>query len=313
MHRLGIYHGFLSPGYLFAAEDGLRIDHVWLGPLVGLVSPEAVLGNSGDLPGYLAPEILAWRSPPTLSSDVYGIGAVLYGCLTDKPPLDPEATQPFIQTEAPPTFGGVLGARPRAPLMTRKLEAFLVKTLQPDPFTRPRSMQELIAELESCNWPEDMVRTRVEDALQWQKQNRLADAYDALDRALELDPGNPLVHHARAEIFFLEGSPRWALEENAKALRVAPSGSVWFLHGQCHAAMEDYQQAEHAYRRGLEREDCSRGRYLLAKCLEKAGRHQHAVEQYRQAVQIAESVERNTVLVAEIQAGLSALLKRIQE
>jgi Tfp pilus assembly protein PilF len=52
---------------------------------------------------------------------------------------------------------------------------------------------------------------------------------------------------------------------------------------------------------------------LLAKCLEKAGRHQHAVEQYRQAVQIAESVERNTVLVAEIQAGLSALLKRIQE
>ena len=312
LHRVGIYHGFLAPRQLFSTDDGVWIDQVWLGSLVGLVHPDAVFAKSDDLPGYVAPETLAWRSPPSLSSDVYGVGAVLYGSLMGTPPLAPDAVREAISTGTTLTCRSLFGSRSRAPLMTCKLEALLGKLLQPDPLNRPRSMQEVIVELESCQWQEDMVRTLVEDARQYQKQNRLAEAYEALDRALQLDPGSPLVHHARAEIFFLEGSPRWALEENAKALLVAPSGSVWFLHGQCHAAMENYEQAEHDYRRGLELEDCSRGRYLLAKCLEKTGRNEHAIQEYRQAVRMAEQVERNTVLMAEIQESLSALQKRIQ-
>ena len=114
-------------------------------------------------------------------------------------------------------------------------------------------------------------------------------------------------------MFFLEGSPRWALEENERALQVTPSGAGWFLHGQCHAAMDDHVQAETCYQRGLEVDDCSRGRHLLARCLEQAGRHEQAVEQYRRAARMAEGLEGNTMLIAEIKADLSALLDRIRE
>ncbi|MHC4406035.1 MAG: serine/threonine protein kinase [Planctomycetota bacterium] len=312
LHRLGIYHGFLAPSHVFAEGDQWWIDQVWTGQLVGLVEIDDVLGGGGDLVGYLAPEILAWNSPPTLSSDIYGVGSILFGFLTGIPPIDPETARQMSHGAGAQVFRAVSGVRDRAEAVTRKLEAILVNALQPDPANRHRMMEELIGELDQCRWPDDMVLTLVDDARELQKHNRLMEAYDALDQALAVDPGNSAVHHARAEIFFLEGELKWALKENRRALETNPTASACFLHGQCLAAQEEYVEAEAYYRQGLERDDCSQGRHLLAKCLEKTGEHERAVQEYQYAVRIAEVIEHNTDRMQEIKADLSALLDRMK-
>ncbi|MEO8496726.1 MAG: hypothetical protein ABI614_16780, partial [Planctomycetota bacterium] len=179
------------------------IGKTWLGQIIGLADSEQTLVRHGDLCGYLAPEILAWQSPPTLAADVYGIGAILFGYLAGMAPVDPFPTHHM--------------------------------------------------------------------------QNKLIDAYESLDAALELDPGNPIVHHTRAEIFFLQGEPKWALKENERALSVDDSGTVHFLHGQCLVALADYANAERHLRQGLQKEESSRGRHVLASCLERAGQTKMAM------------------------------------
>ena len=95
-------------------------------------------------------------------------------------------------------------------------------------------------------------------------------------------------------------------------MEVIPTCPVWLLQGQCLAAMGNDDDAVWAFREGLAKEDCSRGRHLLAKSLERTGQHRAALEEYRQAAQIAELVERDQVRFQEINIDLSALLGKIK-
>ena len=311
LHQLGIYHGLLSPGCVYRAGEGWLLDEVWLGQLVGLIKGEQVLISRGELAGYLAPEVLAWRMPPTLASDIYGLGAVLYGAITGQPPLDPTATVDLARAAEPP-IRQPTGVRAKAPGISRRLEAILVKALHPDPSQRHRSLDQLIEELEKCRWPADAVETLVAEAREAQKLGRSHEAYECLNRALVLDPGNPLIHHVRAEIYFLDGDPKWALKENIKALQVEPTAPVLLLHGQCLVALARHEEAEELIREVLALEDSSRGRHMLAHCLEKIGRTTQAIAQLEQALAIA-TTERNSSLAETIQTQLSSLLSKHKE
>jgi tetratricopeptide (TPR) repeat protein len=88
---------------------------------------------------------------------------------------------------------------------------------------------------------------------------------------------------------------------------INPTASVWFLHGQCLASLGCYDHAEQHFRRGLELEDCSRGRHLLADCLEKVGRHGKAVEEYQRAAQIAEITERKRMRLKDVPEDLTTM------
>jgi tetratricopeptide (TPR) repeat protein len=203
--------------------------------------------------------------------------------------------------------------RDECPFLTRRLEGILLKALHSDPLQRHRSLEQFAQDIAQCRWPVDLVNTLVEDARLFQQQGKLAQAYDALDRALKYDPGNHVVHSTRAEIFFLEGDPKWALIENSKALDVEPTAGALLLHGQCLLALNEYKEAEVYFRRSLELDSSSRGRLLLAKCLEKLGQDDQAVGEYQVAVRLALSVEHNSVLVDSINEDLTALLKRMNE
>ena len=122
MHGLGVYHGLLAPAYVFLVDDAWQLDHIWLGPLVGQVPPEKVFKTGSEIPGYLAPEILDWRSPPTLSADVYGLGALLHASLAGTPPVEAAAAGERLQGGPSPTFHAPSGLRSRIPLLTRPLE-----------------------------------------------------------------------------------------------------------------------------------------------------------------------------------------------
>jgi serine/threonine protein kinase len=296
LHHFGIYHGWLCPQVVHWDGSGWIIDQVWLGPLAGAAASASVLARSEIPAGFLAPEILNWDALPTLSSDLYGLGAILYGRLTGTPPLGSEAA---------------LSMRDRAPTVSRRLQNILVRALQPDPARRYQSVDEMVSDVGACRWPDDLVATLVEDARDYQRQGRLVEAYDALDQAQHLAPGHEEVHHARAEIYFREGSYRWALKENAKALNVNPTPSVCFLHGQCLVALERYDEALDCYREGLARKDCSLGRHLLAQCLERAGKLADAVSECERALRIAETVEHDLTRIPAINADLEAFRSRV--
>jgi tetratricopeptide (TPR) repeat protein len=309
LHHLGIYHGLLHPGCIYREGDGWRLDETWLGQLVGVTRGEQVLANRGVLAGFVAPEVLAWRMPPTLASDIYGIASALYGAITGQPPLETAAALEIVRGGTQPAYRAITGLRSKASGISRRLESILAKALHADPAQRHRSLDQLIEELQKCRWPADAVETLVADARDAHKLGRLAEAYELLDKGLLLDPGNPLVHHVRAECFFFERAPKAALEENQKALRIDPTPPVLLLHGQCLMALQRYDEAEDMIREALAQEDSSRARHMLAQCLEKVGRTMQAIAQLEQALAIAKT-ESNTALTETIQSQLSALLAR---
>ncbi|NOX53921.1 MAG: hypothetical protein GXP27_05675, partial [Planctomycetes bacterium] len=312
LHRLGIYHGTVNPLNTWWYEDNWIIDQVWVGALIGLADPVSVFPEGDVSVGFLAPEILAWQSPPQLSSDIYGIGALLYGILTGTTPMDPSAARTLMRGGQPPPFRAGSAIRDAAPNVSRRLQDIIVKALQPDPARRHRTVDELANELAQCQWPRDMVLTLIERAHDYQKRGLIVEAYDALDEALRYEPGSPEVHHARAEIYFLEGEIVWALKENTKALEILPTASALFLQGQCLIAQKRYVEAQDCVRAGLDVEDCSRGHHLLAQCLEGSGLPLAAVSEYEEAVKHAE-LKKDDRLAEQIRSDLSALRSKIKD
>lgn len=83
-HKWNLMHGELHPGSIGTTTDGhaaitafhelfLRYDP----------EPGTVYGH----PSYISPELIRGE-PKTVATDVYGVGALLYFCLTGQPPFD---------------------------------------------------------------------------------------------------------------------------------------------------------------------------------------------------------------------------------
>ncbi|HVK12307.1 MAG TPA: serine/threonine-protein kinase [Gemmataceae bacterium] len=173
-HERGILHRDLKPGnILLSAERGLRslefktdsqsafrAPHSALVPKVadfGLakrmaVSPESVrdwrtqTGAIVGTPGYMAPEQATGRKDVTPATDVYALGAILYECLTGRPPF--QATNPidilFMVVEQEPVSPRLLVSG-----IDRDLEMICIKCLQKPPELRYASAAELAADLEA--------------------------------------------------------------------------------------------------------------------------------------------------------------------
>lgn len=132
LHGLGVVHGDLKPSNVIVDTDGhARLLDLGIATLVG----EEAAGFKGTL-GFAAPELLR-GVPPTPATDVYGLGALLYTCLTGRPPFvapDPAALTylPLVSLPAPPaTF------RPDVPAALNQL---LLALLARDPSRRPTDL-----------------------------------------------------------------------------------------------------------------------------------------------------------------------------
>lgn len=143
-HRQGILHRDLKPAnVLLAAGGAVKLTDFglakWLDADEGLTRSHAILGTAK----YMAPEQARGDGKKVgVPTDVYGLGTILYECLTGRPPFPGESQEQIlqqVQSAAP-----VSPARVR-PGLSRDLEAVCLKCLEKDPARRYASA-ELLAE-----------------------------------------------------------------------------------------------------------------------------------------------------------------------
>jgi serine/threonine-protein kinase len=171
-HGKGVIHRDLKPANVLLAEDGTpKVTDFGLAKRVaagsGLTASGAILGT----PSYMAPEQAGGagkRVGP--AADVYALGAILYECLTGRPPFRAAVildTLLQVMTEEP---ASVRSLQPGVPA---DLETICHRCLQKEPGRRYASAEELAEDLRRFQAGEP-IRARpvgaVERAVKWVKR-----------------------------------------------------------------------------------------------------------------------------------------------
>jgi hypothetical protein len=145
-HQHGILHRDLKPSnILIDRNDEPHVTDFGLAKRLhadrGQTRTGAVLGT----PGYMAPEQAAGRTRDLgPATDVYGLGAVLYECLTGRPPFHAEtAVDTMMQVvERDPAPPSLLN-----PNVERDLQTICLKCLEKDPRNRYASAEAVAEDL----------------------------------------------------------------------------------------------------------------------------------------------------------------------
>lgn len=144
-HRLGVLHLDLKPANVLLDESGEP--HV---ADFGLARRLEDAGSTGTgevsgTPSYMAPEQVAGQAHAiSPSTDVWGLGAILYELVTGQPPFRAASTRSTLQLVA---SGIVREPRRSTPDLPRDLEAIILRCLKRDPAARYPSARALADDL----------------------------------------------------------------------------------------------------------------------------------------------------------------------
>ncbi len=134
-HQHGILHRDLKPGnILIDRADEPHVTDFGLAKRLDGDSRQTRTGAVLGTPGYMAPEQAAGRTRDLgPATDVYGLGAILYECLTGRPPFQAETPVATIQQvlERDPAPPSLLN-----PNVEKDLETICLKCLEKDPANR---------------------------------------------------------------------------------------------------------------------------------------------------------------------------------
>lgn len=152
-HEKGLVHRDLKPPNIFLEQVSqgtiqVRVldfgiakayDDYLTRPLSGV--PKTKTGMFIGTPQYMAPEQFEGETSP--SSDLYSLGVVAYECLTGARPFSGSLAQIISrqQTELPAAFDPSLG-------IPSEVEALVMQLLKKQPSLRPRSAEELRAQID---------------------------------------------------------------------------------------------------------------------------------------------------------------------
>ncbi len=193
-HEKGVVHRDLKPANVLLAEDGApKITDFGLARKLdeaGLTASGAVMGT----PSYMAPEQAGGKSKEIgPARDVYALGAILYECLTGRPPFKGPTT---LDTLTQVLSAEAVPPRQLQPKTPRDLETICLKCLEKQASRRYATAAELADDL--GRWRRDEpVRARpieaVERAVRWARRKpALAAAYGLLAAVLVLSGGGAL-------------------------------------------------------------------------------------------------------------------------
>jgi serine/threonine-protein kinase len=149
VHRFGLVHRDLKPSNILFGEGGVpKVADFGLALERAEGEEGPAHAGAAGTPAYMAPEQAGGGDGQTgPTTDVYGLGAVLYECLTGRPP--------FRGDSAPEILRQVRQARPTPPRalnrgVSRDLEAVCLKCLQKDPARRYPGARDLGDDLRRC-------------------------------------------------------------------------------------------------------------------------------------------------------------------
>jgi serine/threonine protein kinase/Flp pilus assembly protein TadD len=172
-HQHGILHRDIKPGNILLDTDGEP--HLTDFGLARLVEAESTVTQTELImgtPSYMAPEqAIGHVTQLTSTTDVYGVGAVLYQLLTSHPPFAAETTYETIRllVETDPREPRLLNSK-----IDRELSTICLKCLEKDPKRRYPSALALAEDLEHWLKHEPIEAKRsgfVSHAHKWMQRN----------------------------------------------------------------------------------------------------------------------------------------------
>ncbi len=188
-HEQGVVHRDLKPANVLLQAQGLqplglatpKVTDFGLAKLVAagphLTPTQATLGT----PSYMAPEQTDGRNQEVgPAADVYALGAILYECLTGRPPF--KAATP-LETLALVAAAEPVAPRQLQPAVPRDLETICLQCLRKEPPRRYASARALADDLGRFRDGRPILARpvgRVERAAKWARRRPLATALLAL-------------------------------------------------------------------------------------------------------------------------------------
>lgn len=100
VHRLGLAHGDIRPDNVLISATGLvKLVDAGVAPLLQEARQVVEGGSVRGNPLYLSPEA-ATGAPPSVKSDIYALGCLLFHCATGKPPYPGHHADDIIKAHA---------------------------------------------------------------------------------------------------------------------------------------------------------------------------------------------------------------------
>ncbi len=141
-HDKGIIHRDLKPGNIFLCKNGV-VKLLDFGMAKMSAGMQTAVGIVVGTPQYMAPEQVQQGRKVGPTTDIYGLGAVLFRMLTARLPFIANNMGDLIRqhlTEAPPPPS-------RFVPVSKEMEALVLQCLEKNPARRPQSMRELAGRL----------------------------------------------------------------------------------------------------------------------------------------------------------------------
>ena len=248
-HENGVVHRDLKPSNVVLLQDGVRPVLVDFGLTKVTDEGESptkltAVGRMQGTPGYWAPEQIE-GDPTRLGphTDVYGLGAILYACLTGRPPCEGDSMLDVVRATV-----SVVPAAPSqvCPGLSPDLDTIALRCLEKDPADRYSSISELSESLSRVARGESLGERPFEDGgpdvpSGWGRRSKSVAAGLAAAGVL-LVTAIAILSSGRAEARkFAEQTA--ITERRERALAVFDEGGAKLDGGDVAGAIESYSRA----------------------------------------------------------------------